>query len=161
MTARVFKAGAALALMLAIAGCAGAGRAYEGDAKASDTVAAIKGTHSLTENDFLIDSVDGKVFSPSVKEVEVLPGMRTVTFHYWDTVHCIPLFQCLGPTSYAYRAVAQIEAEAGHTYRFSGEGSWSDRPDPIRLRVIDETANKVVWQTEVDSNSPSFILKSY
>ncbi len=159
MVARFAIAATALALSVIVSGCAGSGRAYEGVPVPREAIAVIKGSHSIIGNWFLIDVVDGKVFSPSVKEVEVLPGRRSVTFKYMVWVHCIPLIECLSPTLYAYRAVAEIDVEAGHTYRLRGEGSWADRPHPIHLYIVDTATNEVIWQAEIDSNKPHLILK--
>ena len=153
MATRIAIAATVLALSLIMSGCAG--RAYEGDPRPREAIAVIKGSGSITEERVLIDIVDGKVFSPSVTEVEVLPGPRTMTVRYVDMVHCI---FCLGPTTYSYSEVVEINAEAGHTYQFRGEGSWADRPDPINLRVFDTETNEVIWQKEIDSSNPTFIL---
>ena len=148
-----------LASYLIISGCAGSGRAYEGTAKAPETIAVIKGSGSAVTERVLIDVVDGKMFSPSLTEVEVLPGRRMMTVRYVDMVHCIPLIECLTPTTYLYSTNVEVDAEAGHTYQFQGEGSWANQPDPINLRLLDMDTNEAVWQTKIDSSRPTYILK--
>ena len=52
-----------------------------------------------------------------------------------------------------HEALCRSEAQ------FHGEGSWEDRPEPIVLRLIDTETNEVVWQTEIDSNRPTYIVE--
>ena len=159
MATRIAIAAIVLALSLIISGCAGSGRAYEGAPRPREAIAVIKGSGSITGELVFIDGVDGKVFSPSLSKVEVLPGRRTMTVRYLDVEHCIPLIGCrgLGPTTFTYSEVVEINAEAGHTYQFRGEGTWADRPDPINLRLFDTETNEVIWQIEIDSNNPTSI----
>ena len=157
MTFRFVLTAIVLSSSLIISGCIGSQRAYEGISRAPEEIAVVKGSGSPTDERILIDVADGKSFNPSVTEVEVLPGQRKLTVRYVDMAGC---FLCLNLKTYSYSEVVVFDAKAGHTYQFHGEGSWEDRPEPIELRLIDTETNEVVWQTEIDSNRPTYIINN-
>ncbi len=143
-----------LSVALFVVGCAFTERAYEGPTRDPEAVAAINaGALDLTRK-ILINSIDGKTFSPSLSATEVLPGQHRVEIWYWDMVFRFPFW-----TSYAYAMTAEFNAEAGKAYEFDGEGEWSATPAPITVRLIDTATQSVVWQDEVDASKPIFVMR--
>jgi hypothetical protein len=145
--------------VLALAGCAGAGETAAARGKPPEEVALIRGTQGPVHHNLLVLEVDGEKFHPARAEVKLAPGRHRVTLIYWDMVHCIPLLQCLSPTSYAYILTADLEAAQGRVYEAEGEGTYAEPHMPIRLRITDELTDEIVWTGEAHSRFPNLIMR--
>lgn len=146
-----------LVALVALAACAGSGETIDARGKPSEEVALIKGTVGPTEHTLLVMDVDGQRFDPAKREVRLAPGRHKVTFIYWDMVYCIPLIECFSPTSYAYVLTADVEVGKGRVYQTTGEGTYAE-PQPIRLRIVDELTEEVIWTGETRSEVPNLIM---
>ena len=146
-----------LTMILAVSfsnGCAYSEKAYEGPERPADSVACVEAGHLDLTRKILINKIDGKPYTPSLSETEVLPGQHTMEVWYWDMVSRFPFW-----TSYACPFFVEFEAVAGREYKFNGEGEWSNQPSPIRVKLRDTSNESIVWEGETDASKPSFIMR--
>ena len=145
--------------VLALTACLGTADTAGSRDMPAEEVALLRGTQAPVEHTLLVLEVDGQRFHPAQAKVRLAPGRHRVALIYWDMVHCIPLVQCLSPTSYAYILAADLEVAKGRVYQAKGEGTYAEPHIPIRLRITDELTDEIVWTGEAHSRFPNIIMK--